>query len=86
MPIFGGSALLQYVESSHNTKLRDYGSNLVFIYKAITNADVTDATVITNDGKIIIGVFALLNLVFFGFIAAIITTSVEIMIAKQKIK
>jgi hypothetical protein len=78
-PLFIGAALLLQAESSTNKKIRDYPSAITFLCKIITGVDdLTDAKVQTTGGKIIAGIFGLLNLIFIGFVAAIITTTATI--------
>ncbi len=83
LPIFLGPFLILNSESKINSQLDDYWEAFTYNYAIITSSDLINATVISNEGKIVVGAFSWLYLVFFGFITAIILTSIEIQAIKK---
>lgn len=86
VPIFLGPLLFIALESNLNNELSDYVSAFAFNYEIIIGAEITNTTAVTDGGKIIVGIFSLLYLVFFGFVAGIIMTSIEIRVLSKNIK
>jgi len=85
VPVFLGPLIFIYLESGTNSQLTDYVGSFMYNYEIITGTEITNSTTITVGGKIVTGIFSLLYLVFFGFIAAIIMTTIEIMSIREGI-
>ena len=83
VPILLGPFLFMHFESNNNPEFSHYTTALVYNYQIITGAELTNYIASTNEGKIVVGIFSLLYLVFFGFISAIIITCIEIAILKK---
>jgi hypothetical protein len=81
IPVCG--VIFYEVEKRNNCVVKSPLDGIAFCFEAATGADVTGITPVTNLGKVVVSIVALMDLVFFGFITAIITCSVEIYI-KQK--
>lgn len=78
LPLFLGALLILYFESAVNPNLKDYGSALTYNYQIITDIHITkDTLVMTTYGKIIVGIFGMLKLIFIGFSAAIVTSILQ---------
>lgn len=73
-----------YFESESNTEFQSYENAFLYSYNVIMGSDITDLTISTTNGKILTGGLSLLNLVFFGFIASIITITIQLKIQKAK--
>ena len=81
IPVCG--AIFYEVEKHKNCAVESQLDGISFCFEVATGADVTRIAPVTDLGKVVVSIVALMDLVFFGFIAAIITCSVEIYI-KQK--
>ena len=72
-------------ESNEDDEFKDYDSAFIFNYEIIMGAELSDSVVSTPESKVVVGIFSLLNLIFVGFIAAIIIVSLEIIVMKEGI-
>ena len=78
IPIFLGPYIITSFESTVNENLKDYWDAFFYNYQVITGTELTDTKVISDGGKLVVGILSLLYLVFFSFIAGIIMTTIEI--------
>ena len=83
IPIIVGPFILLNIESKIKENLENYADAFLYNFQSITNTQVTNVTLERYEAKILIGIMALFNLIFFGFIAAIIVIWVEIIVLKQ---
>ena len=83
IPIFLGPAIITSYESASNENLKEYWDAFFYNYQVITGSELTDVKVISDGGKIVVGILSLLYLVFFSFIAGIVMTSIEIKSIKK---
>ena len=81
IPVCG--VIFYEVEKHKNCVVKSQLDGIAFCFEVATGADITRIVPVTDLGKAIVSIVALMDLVFFGFISAIITCSVEIYI-KQK--
>ena len=81
IPVCG--VIFYEVEKHKSCVVRSQVDGIAFCFEVATGADITNIVPVTSLGKAMVSIVALMNLVFFGFISAIITCSVEIYI-KQK--
>jgi hypothetical protein len=70
-------------ESSTNNEFRTYDNSFLYTYGIVVGTKFTNSTASTLGSQILMGGLSLLNLVFFGFIASIITISVEIRVLER---
>lgn len=85
LPIPIGGIALYNVERSVNSSITSELDGIGYCLQVATGAKINTATVpTTNAGKLISGILGLMNLVFFGFIASIITCSIEINIKDKR--
>jgi len=70
--------ILVCLEGSSNPGLSNLFSSLEYVIGVVTQSQISSATVQTQAGRIITVILSLLNLVFFGFIASIIVTTIDI--------
>jgi hypothetical protein len=86
IPIPIGGTALYYAERSVNSSIRSELDGIAYCFQVATGARVTNATAPnTSVGKLISAILGLMNLVFFGFIASIITCSIEIDIKQKRL-
>jgi hypothetical protein len=79
LPIPIGGIALYNVEKTVNPSITSELDGIGYCFQVATGAQITNTTSpTTNVGKLISGLLGLMNLVFFGFIASIITCSIEI--------
>lgn len=84
-PIFFGPLAFMGFESKENNEFSKYENAFIFNYEVIMGAELTDFVVTSTESKIVVGIFSLLNLIFVGFIAAIIITTLEIIVIREGI-
>jgi len=71
-------------ESSTNNEFQTYENSFLYTYGIIVGTKFTNSTASTFESQILMGGLSLLNLVFFGFIASIITISAEIRVLARR--
>ncbi len=84
IPLIFGPLLFINFEKNSNSEFSTYENAFLYNYGIVIGTELTNSTVSTIESKIVVGAFSLLNLIFFGFIAAIITTTIEIKLNSQK--
>jgi len=85
LPIPIGGTALYYAERTVNPSIASELDGIAYCFQVATGARFTNATApTTNGGKLISALLGLMNLVFFGFIASIITCSIEIDIKHRR--
>jgi hypothetical protein len=85
LPIPIGGIVLYNAERSVNSSITSELDGIAYCFQVATGAKIANTTVTTtNVGKLISGILGLMNLVFFGFIASIITCWIEISIKDKR--
>jgi uncharacterized membrane protein len=85
VPLVIGAAGIALSEAKTNPQLSNYFNALMYLYEIITGVDIINAQVTTEVGKIIAAIFGLFNLIFIGFIAAIITSFLQLNLLRKKV-
>jgi hypothetical protein len=80
-----GAAGIVLSEANTNPQPGNYFNALTYLYEIITGVDIINAQVTTNEGKIITAIFGLFNLIFIGFIAAVITSFLELKLLRKNV-
>jgi asparagine N-glycosylation enzyme membrane subunit Stt3 len=85
VPIFISPYLLLLFESSTNNQMTTYWATFEYTYEIIMGVDISKASIITSEGKILVGILALFKLIFLGFLASIVTTYIQLKIKLEKV-
>ena len=83
VPLFG--VMFYEFEKNENGAVKSHLDGIAFCFEVATGADVTGIVPVTNLGKAVTSIVALIDLIFFGFISAIVTCSIEIYIKEKSL-
>lgn len=73
-----------YFEAEENPQFDSYQKAFYYNFAVLTNPILTNSTVITDGGKMVVGIFSVLKIFIFGLIAGIILTSITIQVLKNR--
>lgn len=85
LPIPMGATAFYQLENSSNRSVTSFEDALEYALDVTVGTKLTNFTAVTLGGKIISSLLAVLKLVFFGFIASIIMTWLEIYIKEREL-
>ena len=84
-PLIAAVPIYVLAEGPTNPELSDYGLASQYALSVALRSPVSNVTVRTPIGRTLTVVLSFLNLVFFGFIASIVATSVQIQVKRSNL-
>lgn len=81
---FGIPVFIINFEAGVNPQFDSYEKAFYYNFAVLTNPDLTNSAVITDEGKMVVGIFSVLKFFMYGLIAFIVIPLITIQILKNR--